>query len=60
MRADGSLVAGDITGSIHGVAAALQGAPSCNGWAFWFYDDRGKLRPIDLLRQKVRAENALQ
>jgi len=60
VRADGSLVAGDITGSIHGVAAALQGAPSCNGWAFWFYDDRGKLCPIDLLRQKVRAENALQ
>lgn len=56
VRADGSLVAGDVTGSIHGVAAALQGAPSCNGWAFWFYDDRGKLCPIDLLRQKVRAE----
>ena len=56
VRADGSLVAGDITGSIHGVAAALQGAPSCNGWAFWFFDDRGKLCPIDLLRQKVRAE----
>lgn len=56
VRADGSLVAGDVTGSIHGVAAALQGASSCNGWAFWFYDDRGKLRPIDLLRQKIRAE----
>ncbi len=56
VRADGSLVAGDVTGSIHGVGAALQGAPSCNGWAFWFYDDRGQLIPIDLLRQKVRAE----
>ena len=56
VRADGSLVAGDVTGSIHGVAASLQGAPSCNGWTFWFYDDDGRLVPIDLLRQKVRAE----
>jgi len=56
VRADGSLVAGDVTGSIHGVAASLQGAPSCNGWTFWFYDDHGQLIPIDILRQKVRAE----
>ena len=56
VRADGSLVAGSVTGSIHGVAASLQGAPSCNGWTFWFYDDHGQLVPIDILRQKVRAE----
>ena len=56
VRADGSLVAGDVTGSIHGVAASLQGAPSCNGWTFWFYEDAGQLVPIDILRQKVRAE----
>ena len=56
IRADGSLVAGGVTGSIHGVAASLQGAPSCNGWTFWFYEDAGQLVPIDILRQKVRAE----
>jgi modification methylase len=38
------------------VAASLQGAPSCNGWTFWFYEDAGQLVPIDILRQKVRAE----
>ncbi|MFX6838617.1 hypothetical protein ABTH46_19975, partial [Acinetobacter baumannii] len=32
VRADGSLIAGAQTGSIHGLGAALQGAPSCNGW----------------------------
>ena len=31
-RADGSLVAADLRGSIRQVGAALEGAPSCNGW----------------------------
>jgi modification methylase len=60
VRADGSLVAsnhlGDHQGSIHKVGAAVQGAPSCNGWQFWSYSDGGKLVPIDVLRQKLRAE----
>ena len=38
-------------GSIHKVGAALQGAPSCNGWTFWHIEDGGKLKPIDTLRQ---------
>ncbi|MEQ9814127.1 MAG: site-specific DNA-methyltransferase [Azospirillaceae bacterium] len=61
IRADGSLVAhrqGSVySGSIHKVGAALQGAPSCNGWTFWhFQPRRGQLAPIDLLRQRIRAE----
>ncbi len=61
VRADGSLVAangrGDHRGSIHQVAAALIGAPSCNGWIFWQYDaGKGERRPIDELRQRLRAE----
>jgi modification methylase len=60
VRADGTLVAsnhlGDHKGSIHQVGAAVQGAPSCNGWSFWMYEERGALKPIDLLRQKIRAE----
>jgi modification methylase len=51
IRADGSLVSGDATGSIHKVGATLQGAPSCNGWTFWHYDAPEGLRPIDALRQ---------
>jgi len=56
VRADGSLVADRARGSIHQVGAAVQGAPACNGWTFWCFEDQGKLVPIDLLRQKLRAE----
>src|SRR4051812_6610763 len=47
VRADGSLEAGGATGSIHKLGATLQGAPSCNGWTFWHYEDAGALKPID-------------
>jgi len=56
VRADGSLVASDVTGSIHKVGAQLQGASSCNGWTFWHFDAEGKSVAIDVLRQQVRAE----
>ena len=56
VRADGTLVAADVTGSIHKVGAELQGAPSCNGWTYWCYREDGKPVPIDVLRQKLRAE----
>jgi len=51
VRADGSLYAGTASGSIHGLGAQLQGAPSCNGWIFWHIEHEGKLKPIDALRQ---------
>ncbi len=56
MRADGSLVAADVTGSIHKVGAELQGAPSCNGWTYWHFRRDGQPIPIDVLRQQLRAE----
>jgi modification methylase len=56
VRADGTLVSAETAGSIHRVGAALQGAPACNGWAFWFFEHQGQLIPIELLRQKLRAE----
>jgi modification methylase len=34
----------------------VQGAPACNGWTFWHFEDKGSLIPIDLLRQKLRSE----
>ena len=55
---DGTIAAGDIRGSIHKVGAALQGAPSCNGWTFWHYRDKGRVVPIDNLRQKIRSQAA--
>ncbi|MFH1158242.1 MAG: site-specific DNA-methyltransferase [Pseudomonadota bacterium] len=59
VRADGNLIAhnhaGDHRGSIHKVGAALQGLPSCNGWTFWHFENRGKAWPIDVLRQEIRS-----
>jgi modification methylase len=52
VRADGSIESGAHSGSIHKVGAALQGAPSCNGWTFWHVDEAGVLRPLDALRQQ--------
>ena len=56
VRADGTLVGAEITGSIHQVGAAYEGAPSCNGWTYWHFRREGQLVPIDALRQQVRAE----
>jgi modification methylase len=56
VRADGSVAAGEYSGSIHKVGALVQGAPACNGWAFWCFEDKGRLVPIDVLRQKLRAQ----
>jgi modification methylase len=56
VRADGSVASRDASGSIHKIGAHVQGADACNGWVFW-HVRRGKaLVPIDLLRQKLRAE----
>jgi modification methylase len=52
VRADGSISSGMHSGSIHKVGAALQGAPSCNGWTFWHVEERGALQPLDALRQQ--------
>ncbi|HSC19451.1 MAG TPA: site-specific DNA-methyltransferase [Rhizomicrobium sp.] len=55
VRADGTLVCADATGSIHRIAAHVQGLDACNGWTFWMYEERGSLAPIDVLRQRLRA-----
>ena len=52
VRADGSIVCDVHAGSIHKVGAALQGAPSCNGWTFWHVEAGGSLQPLDALRQQ--------
>ncbi len=55
VRADGTIASGAHSGSIHKVGAALQGAPSCNGWTFWHVEEVGRLEPLDLLRQRHLA-----
>jgi modification methylase len=56
VRADGSLVCSDASGSIHRIAAHVQGLDACNGWTFWHFESKGAMVPIDWLRQRVRAE----
>ena len=50
VAADGTLVCGAARGSIHQVGAAVQNAPSCNGWTFWHLERGGELVAIDVLR----------
>ena len=51
VRADGSLACDKLLGSIHQVGKDLQGAPSCNGWTFWYFEDEGLVKPLDAARQ---------
>jgi modification methylase len=53
--ADGSIACEAHAGSIHKVGAALQNAPSCNGWTFWHVEEGGTLQPLDALRQRHLA-----
>jgi modification methylase len=56
VRADGSIVVGDLAGSIHKIGAMVQAQPACNGWTYWHFKTDKGLAPIDVLRAKVRAE----
>ncbi|WP_375257349.1 site-specific DNA-methyltransferase [Citreimonas sp.] len=56
VRADGTLAVDGLNGSIHQVGAALENAPSCNGWTYWCFKRDGKTVPIDVLRQQIRSE----
>ncbi|MCI3131333.1 site-specific DNA-methyltransferase [Phenylobacterium aquaticum] len=58
VRADGSLVIGEMAGSIHKVGAMVQAAPACNGWTYWHFKSDKGLAPIDVLRAKVRSQMA--
>ena len=57
VTADGNLITNTYRGSIHKVGAAVQGAPSCNGWTYWHYRAGDESLPIDHLREKIRSES---
>jgi modification methylase len=57
VRADGSIACDGTTGSIHKLGAALQNAPSCNGWTFWHVEDGG-LRSLDSFRKQYLANGS--
>ena len=54
---DGSIKYQKSEGSIHKIAAKIIGAERCNGWTFWHYQSGNSLKPIDELRQRLRASN---
>jgi modification methylase len=63
VRADGSLVCETDgrrhEGSIHRVAAAVQGLEACNGWTFWHVTQAGgRVQPIDAFREQLRQAMA--
>ena len=58
VRADGSLLLGDIAGSIHKIGALAQGLPACNGWTFWNVEGEQGLVSIDTFRTLLRKEMA--
>ncbi len=59
VQADGTLAATcGGRGTIHKLGAALQAAPSCNGWTFWHIEQAGVLQPIDAWRKRHLAQTA--
>ena len=55
VSADGTLLSGNMRGSIHQVGAAVQNAPSCNGWTFWHFERGGRLVALDQVRTEATA-----
>ena len=54
---DGTVTCGTARGSIHAVGAAVQEAPSCNGWTFWHLVQRdGSLKLLDAFRGELQGQ----
>ena len=58
VHADGSISTKGDRGSIHQIGARVQNAPACNGWTYWHFERRGKIQPIDALRDRIRRQMA--
>ncbi len=57
VKPDGRLKFGDFEGSIHQAGCFLMNGSPCNGWEHWYYEDeQGELRAIDVLRERLREE----
>jgi len=57
IHADSYLITDGFSGSIHQVAAHVQGMTNFNGWEFWLSEDQnGDLVSIDVLRERYRKE----
>jgi modification methylase len=58
VRADGTILANGVAGSIHRIGALVQGMEACNGWTYWHFEGPNGLAPIDDLRSDVRKDMA--
>ena len=58
VNADGSITNKGERGSIHQIGARVQNAPACNGWTYWHFERKGKIQPIDALRDRIRRQMA--
>jgi site-specific DNA-methyltransferase (adenine-specific) len=57
LKPDGQLVCDGVEGSIHQVGRHLMGGSPCNGWEHWYFtDDDGQFRPLDVLRERYRRQ----
>jgi DNA modification methylase len=54
VRADGKIVSGEVTGSIHSVAKSLLNGVPVNGWEAWLFIENGEKKPLNDLREIVR------
>jgi len=59
IMADGSIKYKDTEGSIHKIAAKINGAENFNGWTYWYYNFNGSTVLIDSLRQKFIEEKLI-
>lgn len=55
IQSNGHIKCGKLIGSIHSVAKELTNSPA-NGWDMWMYKEKGKLKVIDALREKIRLK----
>jgi len=61
VKADSQLLWGNVTGSIHRIAALAQNRPAFNGWEYWYCEDQGgSFVSIDQLREQYRIDNNLE
>jgi modification methylase len=58
VRADGTVLANGVAGSIHRIGALVQGMEACNGWTYWHFEGPNGLVPIDDLRGDIRRDMA--
>lgn len=59
VRADGTVMFGEVVTSIHKAGALAIGASACNGWDFWQLCEKdGRRTSINTLRSRIRTEFA--